>query len=201
MIFLNFAIAFLFFILFLCRIKIIKKETSINIINNIKSLFVLKSDKEKIEIYKDLNNSINYKLNFARHYELFLKKIFLNEEENINNYENLENLDENLVNLNLEEIEKELIKIDNPTIRDFNKLFMKLGYEYYKQSKYILVKLGYKIPLMTENDRKKIIEYFNNNKIFFSRLKNGKYPYKNYYDICFETIEQLGIPIDIYIKK
>jgi chemotaxis protein histidine kinase CheA len=144
--------------------------------------------------YNDiLSNSILYKYNPLKHYKKFLNKTFSNTE----NYEVNFKLQLN----DLEEIQTKLQEKVNPTIRDLNNILSNISYEYTFHNKDIIKILGYKIPVITEEQKKQIITHFKNNKIKFSKCKNGKIPFISFYNIYEESAKDLNISTGLELIK
>lgn len=230
MFFLNFVIAFLFVVLFLSKIGFIDKMTSTNIFNRLYSMYSLNFTKNTQLVTQSLvnykteqleteqseaeqpntkqpetkeikeseteqsNNVVKYKYNPVKHLSQFISKI-----SNISN-EKIQTEFE-YVEDDIKKINEEINKIDNPTIKDFNKILSNQSYKYSKYIKEFLQLLNYEIPIITHEQKKAIIIHFLNNKIKFSRYKTGHAPYCSFFDICVDTIKELNLPINLKLQK
>jgi len=137
-------------------------------------------------------NAVNYKYNVIKHLEHYIADTFNNKDENI---ETSYKIQTNV----LEEIKNQIKEKGITSLKNFNKILTK--YEYKKHKKDILRILNYKIPILSDEDKIKIINHFKNNKVKFSRFKNGKAPFKSFYDICEESMDDLGIKNTLKLEK
>jgi hypothetical protein len=209
MFFLNLVIAFFFFILILCKIGIVNKHTSAKIFNGIYSLYSLNftpdtefntqscanfySNSEQLETEERITIA-NYKYNSLKHFSNFISKYSNTNDEKVDT--NFEYSEEDI-----QKIKEKLSKITNPTVKDLSRIIFSQNYKYQKYIKEIMQLLNYEIPIITLEQKKIIINHFQNNKIKFSRCKTGRPPYRSFYDICMETIKELNLPINLELTR
>lgn len=150
---------------------------------------------EQVEQYEvSYSNIINYKYNPTTHYERYLNKI----SNSSNSYKNISVPIPDTV---LTELKLSLGNFTKPTVKDVNKCIAEIEYKYTKELKDIIVYLGYKIPIITEEQKKQLVTYFTANKIKFSRCRTGCAPFLHFYDICVKSIEELNLSIDMELVK
>ncbi len=157
---------------------------------------VQEQEVQEPKLKKEHNENIlptitDYKYNPAKQFEEYLNKISNLSEKEVNN--NLIISDKVLNNLK--------IKLNNLTnaltIKELNKIIASNEYNYTKQLKDIIVILGYKVPIINQEQKSIIINNFITNKVKFSRFKNGKAPFFHFYYICNKIIQDLNLPINI----
>jgi hypothetical protein len=67
--------------------------------------------------------------------------------------------------------------------------------------KNIMVNLNYKIPVIDNENMQKILNHFIQNKVKFSKCKNGRGPYISFFRIIDTSIQELGLPISLKLES
>jgi hypothetical protein len=156
---------------------------------------------------KQLQNAKEYKYNAGKHFDQYISTISNESEEEQQQdgaYVQINKNDEGnfiLEDSTIQDIKLKLSKIHNPTIKDLKKILAEIDWKYGKYFKYVMNRLNYKIPVISKENRTKIVEHFTKNKKKFSKCKTGKAPYKNFYDVCEECIKDLNLQTNLDMGK
>jgi hypothetical protein len=141
-----------------------------------------------------MKNSIKYKYDPINHFERYINKISNETETKLDDSIDISKTE-------FENIKRKLLEIKKPTIRDLNNLLLEYNeYNYTQYLKNFMSLYGYKIPIINAKEKRKIVNYFSENLINFSKCKTGKVPFKHFFEICTTSIKDLGLNINLNLE-